>query len=330
MLFFNTLMVGTFISISAYSWFSMWVGLEINLLSFIPLIWIKNNALSSESAIKYFIVQSLASIFILFSVILNLTMSEFFYNISHFFYIIMDSALLTKMGAAPFHFWMPEICEGLTWWNNLILLTWQKIAPFLLIFFNPLSEMYIIIIIISSMLTSGILGWNQVSLRKIMVYSSINHMGWMLSFSFLNQSLWIYYFSMYTFLSLSLIIFFNFFKINFFQQIFFLLKNNKNLKIFFFLNFFSLGGLPPLIGFFPKWISISMLLNNNFFILSIIMTLLTLFTLYFYLRLSISSLVLTQTNNLNYFFLGKKNFFLSLMNFFNLLGMMLIPLLWNF
>nr|YP_009663636.1 NADH dehydrogenase subunit 2 [Diorhabda carinata]QCW06681.1 NADH dehydrogenase subunit 2 [Diorhabda carinata] len=291
--------MGTMISISAYSWFNMWIGLEINLLSIIPLMKSSKNIYPAEAALKYFITQALASTIILFAVIMSLISSDYIPNNSNIWLMmILNSALLTKLGAAPFHSWFPEVMEGLNWMNSLILLTWQKLAPMILVMYNLSMNQFLTFVIITSSIVGGILGLNQTSLRKIMAYSSINHIGWMLAGMLNSKLIWLVYFIIYFFISLNIIIFFmklNLFNLN---QLFNALNTNKLVKLFFILNFLSLGGLPPFLGFLPKWIVINNLILNQMYALSLILIITTLITLYFYIRLTFSSLTILMTENL--------------------------------
>nr|QAY82067.1 NADH dehydrogenase subunit 2 [Hyphasis sp. REN-2018] len=290
-LFFNTMIMGTLISISAYSWLSMWIGLEINLLSIIPLFKSNINLYPIESILKYFIVQSLASMMILFSIIMSMNMNEFIpQNSNYWFAMILNSALMTKLGIAPFHFWFPEVAEGLNWLNNMILLTWQKLAPMILIMYNFNMTFYMSIIIIISTITGSIMGINQISLRKILVYSSITHMAWMLASMMSMKMIWTIYFIIYTLMTIMIIVMFNNLNIFYLKQLFLNFNQNKNIKMLFIYNFLSLGGLPPFIGFLPKWLTINFLINNNFYILSFFLILFTLITLYFYIRITFTTL----------------------------------------
>nr|ARH53987.1 NADH dehydrogenase subunit 2 [Phyllobrotica quadrimaculata] len=329
MLFFNTLMFGTLISISSYSWFSMWVGLEINLLSMIPLMNSNNNLYPAEAALKYFITQALASTIILFAVILMLNSWEFMPNKFNFWYLmILNSGLMTKLGAAPFHAWFPEVMSGLNWLNNLVLMTWQKIAPMVLIMYNIQTSFFTMIIIISSII-SGLSGFNQTSLRKLMAYSSINHIAWMLSSIMNYKMIWNIYFMVYCFISISLTLIFhniNTFSLN---QLFISLNNNKLMKMFFIFNFISLGGIPPFLGFLPKWLVINNLVSNHFYMLAFILITFTLIMLFNYIRITLSTLsILTQEmklmeKNIN-------NFTLIFLNMFTLLSLFLCTSIFNF
>nr|UUJ36940.1 NADH dehydrogenase subunit 2 [Epeorus sp. 06 ZXM-2022a] len=299
LLFYITLMTGTFISISSTSWMGAWLGLEINLLSFIPLMSNMNNQFATEAALKYFLTQALASAVLLFSVITlslntHFTFASFYDNIP--LSTAISSTLLLKMGAAPFHFWFPGVMEGLDWFNGLILMTWQKIAPLMLISYVWTPNQFSFIIIVVCIITGSIGGFNQTSLRKIMAYSSINHLGWMLSAVLLGESYWLTYFGFYVFLSTSIILLFHAYQLSHINQFFGLPINNPVLKLALFCNLLSLGGLPPFLGFLPKWIIIQSLVNHHYTALVTFMVIFTLGTLYFYLRMGYSAFMLTHAN----------------------------------
>nr|YP_009995376.1 NADH dehydrogenase subunit 2 [Ochthebius hasegawai]QNP09792.1 NADH dehydrogenase subunit 2 [Ochthebius hasegawai] len=328
LLFMTTLMIGTLISISSYSWLGMWMGLEINLLSIMPLFTNSKNMMTNEAALKYFITQVLASTILLFSIIMM--SSNIMESLQHNFNMIFNSSLLTKMGAAPFHFWFPEVLEGLNWMNCLILLTWQKIAPLILIMYNNNMMIFFTIIIIISMLISGIMGINQISMRKILAYSSINHIGWMISSIIFIESIWTIYFLTYTLISINIIMILNNYKIFYLKQFFLSMNKNYLLKMFFVMNFLSLGGLPPFLGFLPKWLTIQTLIENNLILLTVMMSTMTLMTLYFYMRITFTSLMINM-NEMNYMFKNKsKNWNILFFNFLTLMGLLFVTLIFNF
>nr|YP_973115.1 NADH dehydrogenase subunit 2 [Simosyrphus grandicornis]ABH03654.1 NADH dehydrogenase subunit 2 [Simosyrphus grandicornis] len=302
-LFIFILMMSTMITISSNSWLGAWMGLEINLLSFIPLM-SDNNLMSNEASLKYFLTQALASSILFFSSILflyqNNFMNQMSYNNNNYICMMILSALLMKSGTAPFHFWFPNVMEGLNWMNSLILMTWQKISPLMLISYLIIKSM-LFWCILFSIIIGSLGGFNQTSLRKLMTFSSINHLGWMLMSMYSNESLWINYFMFYTFLSFNLIFLFNMFKLYHMNQLFSLFMFNKSLKFSLFLNLLSLGGLPPFLGFIPKWLTIQYLTFNNQLFLMSVMIIMTLLTLFFYLRLCYTAFMLNYyENNWNY------------------------------
>nr|YP_010166751.1 NADH dehydrogenase subunit 2 [Rhithrodytes bimaculatus]QRV62855.1 NADH dehydrogenase subunit 2 [Rhithrodytes bimaculatus] len=334
-MFLSILMTSTIISISSMSWLGTWMGLEINLLSFIPLMSSKNNFNSSESSIKYFLVQALTSSMFLFSIIMmmyNSKMSNEIFLMNNSIIMIMNSTILMKMGAAPFHFWFPEIMENLNWMNSLILMTWQKIAPMIILSYMINMNFYISSIIITSSFIGSIGGLNQTNLRKILAYSSINHIAWMLSSLLMNETLWIIYFSIYSIINISIISIFHKFNINNLKQMFSSMNNNFMMKFFTMMNFLSLGGLPPFLGFIPKWMIIQNL-SYNFFLLNLFMIMMTLITLFFYIRISYSSMIISS-NELNFNLLKNKyNFnymFTYLWSFISMNGLILYSIFINF
>nr|YP_010693217.1 NADH dehydrogenase subunit 2 [Bactrocera fulvicauda]WCB99009.1 NADH dehydrogenase subunit 2 [Bactrocera fulvicauda] len=295
-MFFFILMTGTLITISSNSWLGAWMGLEINLLSFIPLM-NSNDLTSSEASLKYFLTQAMASAVLLFAIMMMyLNNYPIIQDNSSYNNLMIISALLLKSGAAPFHFWFPNVMEGLSWMNALTLMTWQKIAPLMLISYTTQTT-FIFMAIIASTITGSLGGLNQTSLRKLMAFSSINHLGWMLAAMQANESMWCIYFSFYTFLSFSLIFMFNHFKMSHINQLFNSFFNSKILKFILFLNLLSLGGLPPFIGFLPKWLVIQLLVLKSQYMLMTIMTVMTLITLFFYLRLCFAAFMLNYYEN---------------------------------
>nr|APX40499.1 NADH dehydrogenase subunit 2 [Labidostomis taxicornis] len=327
MVFFCTMVAGSLIAISSHSWMGMWVGLEINLLSIIPLLSSSNNPSSAEAAIKYFITQAMASNILLMSIILMIFMDEQSPPSLSSLWMITQSALMIKMGAAPFHAWFPEVMSGLSWLNCLIMITWQKIAP-MVILMNILKQtFFIIIVIVISALVGTILGINQISLRKIMAYSSINHISWMISAMMSMKSLWLIYFSVYTIISTSIILILNWLKVSSLHQMAETLSKTKVTSLFYSLNFFSLGGLPPFLGFLPKWLTIQYLLNSQNIMLAVFLTVVTLVAMFYYLRISFPSILLgsTSTPQKN----RKTSFLLMTSNLWSLAGLMFCCSLMN-
>nr|QNE85937.1 NADH dehydrogenase subunit 2 [Euphylidorea dispar] len=331
-LFMFTLISGSLITISANSWLGAWIGLEINLLSFIPLMIDSNNMMSTEATLKYFLTQALASALFLFSIIMYKYTENMIFNDNLLYnkILMINSTLLLKSGAAPFHFWFPGVMEGLNWMNNLILMTWQKIAPMMLISYNINSKLIMIIIILSIM-TGSLGGLNQVSLKKIMAFSSINHLGWMLAAMMINDNLWELYFYMYSFLSFTLIFMFNTFNLYHIKQTFSMFLFNPIIKFCLFISLLSLGGLPPFLGFLPKWLVMEMLVEMKFLFLLMVMVMMTLITLYFYIRICYSAFMLKYWE-MNWWFINYwKNFNINLsliLSFISATGLVMINLIY--
>nr|WOE90386.1 NADH dehydrogenase subunit 2 [Libelloides sibiricus] len=326
-MFLVVLMLGSIISISSNSWLGAWMGLEINLLAFIPLLTNLKNMTSTEASLKYFIVQALASATLLFAVLLLSFNTNFMFEYNTQLNIVMNSSLLMKMGAAPFHMWFPEVMEGLTWMMGFILMTWQKIAPMMLISYC-IHHKFIMFSIITSIMVAAIGGFNQTNLRSLMAYSSINHLGWMLSSLLISLSHWCIYFLFYTIISLPIILMFYQMNIFYFNQIFSSLNNYPLMKFTMFCNFLSMGGLPPFTGFLPKWIIIQSMSASNVFLMSL-MVIFTLITLFFYIRLSFSALMIQSSQMLwSKMFNSKLSSITIMLNFFSIFGLILISMMY--
>nr|YP_009489517.1 NADH dehydrogenase subunit 2 [Bhutanitis mansfieldi]WDW20241.1 NADH dehydrogenase subunit 2 [Bhutanitis mansfieldi]SPP23394.1 NADH dehydrogenase subunit 2 [Bhutanitis mansfieldi] len=322
MFFLFILFFSTFISISSNSWLSCWIGLEINLLSFIPLISNSKNLLCSEAALKYFLTQSIASINFLFMILMKMILLKNF-EINNLISILINSSLLMKMGSAPFHFWFPNIIEGLSWFNCFILMTWQKISPMILLSYYMNMNFLLIIMIFNAII--GTMGsMNQTSLRKLLSFSSINNLGWMLSALTISENLWLFYFTLYSFLiSIMCFIFYNF-NMYFLNQLF-SLNLNVYINFYFFFNFLSLGGMPPLLGFLPKWIIINFLIMNKSFIILFIFIMMSLIMLFIYIRIIYFSIIFNYMKMkwLKIFIKNKMILFFSTFSMISFLGMII-------
>nr|QFQ01331.1 NADH dehydrogenase subunit 2 [Acanthephyra smithi] len=288
-LFMFSLLLGTLITFSASSWFTAWLGLELNLLSFIPIISSKHNQYSSEASLKYFLIQALGSSIILASAPCYLTL-DWTPN------TMICSALLLKMGAAPAHFWFPSVMEGINWYQCIILMTVQKIGPMLMLSYTY-STPSSLILMVSSILCSlvgSIGGLNQTLIRKIMAYSSINHMSWMIAALMLNENLWTVYFLVYAMVSSSVVLIMQSQQVFHFSQL-----SNHNfkstpLKLTSFIALLSLGGLPPFLGFIPKWLMIQELAHSKAFIWLAFLLFSALITLFYYLRIALTAMTLSS------------------------------------
>nr|UPL65377.1 NADH dehydrogenase subunit 2 [Crompus oculatus] len=294
MMFLIIMIFSSLFTISSSNWIGMWMGLEINLMAFIPVMASMKNKKSSQALIIYFFTQSIGSIMMLFSILMYSMINISPLMLMDYMKLFMTTGLIIKLGMAPFHNWLPEAMSNLNWEKNLLLMTWQKLAPMYM-----LSNMYMdklfMIIIISSAIVGAIGGLNYSSLRKIMAYSSINHMSWM-SMMMISQTQWIKYFIIYSIILIMLCSILKYYNILFINQINYKMKSNLE-KITFSILMMSMGGLPPFLGFLPKWMVIQSMLINNMFLPMMIMIMMTLLTLFYYLRM-ISAQLMMYSNSL--------------------------------
>nr|UGS80126.1 NADH dehydrogenase subunit 2 [Acantholachesilla sp. AcspLA] len=304
LLFISMTLISSLMSISSSSWISVWMGMEINMISFIPLMILPKNIFSNESALKYFLIQASSSALFLMLSLLNsfymINLTNIFVNNSIMY--LMMIPLMIKLGAAPFHQWFINIIQGMSWLTSYFLMTWQKIAPILIMNYIYNKNLLMIMFIITSIFMGSIGGLSQILIKKILAFSSINHLGWMFSAIMISKNILINYilFYMFTNAFIMYLLFLN--NINQFNQI-----NSTTFTFPLFISLFSLGGLPPFLGFLPKLILIKNLFLINFS-LTLILIFSSLITLFFYLRLSFKIFTLKSTTHkwLNMFYFNNK------------------------
>nr|QYB20637.1 NADH dehydrogenase subunit 2 [Cryptotermes domesticus] len=290
MLLSTTLIGGILISISSNSWLGAWMGLEINLMSFIPLMSSQENIFTTEASLKYFIIQALASSVLLFLVVMEVLINQTPMMGKEIHEYAIMTPLLLKMGAAPMHWWFPSVMEGLSWENCLLMMTVQSAAPMMLISYLMKIDYLMMTVVLMSVMVGSAGGMNQTSLRKILTYSSINHTGWMLMALMGGSNLWTVYFTVYSFLTAAVTMTTKMYNISFINQT--MSVNGKTTtKFILFTNLLSLGGLPPFIGFLPKWTVIQTMIMNNLSSIMTVMVITSLATLYYYLRMCYSSFI---------------------------------------
>nr|YP_009351274.1 NADH dehydrogenase subunit 2 [Polyspathotermes sulcifrons]AQP29110.1 NADH dehydrogenase subunit 2 [Polyspathotermes sulcifrons] len=288
-----TLAGGMLVSVSSNSWLGAWIGLEINLMSFIPLMSNVQNMYNTEASLSYFIVQVLASATLLFMVVMKTMMEDLFsFDSNPYTPMVISTPLLLKSGAAPLHWWFPGVMEGLSWENCALLMTVQKAAPLMLLSYLIEINTFVLTIILMSTIVGSIGGLNQTSMRKILTYSSINHTGWMLIALITSENMWMMYFMIYSILALTVVLAIKLSGVSFINQTMMTNKDITMIKFMMFTSLLSLGGLPPFLGFLPKWIVIQTMIANNLAPLAVIVVVTSLITLYYYLKISYSSFMI--------------------------------------
>nr|ASN74083.1 NADH dehydrogenase subunit 2 [Salamandra salamandra]ASN74096.1 NADH dehydrogenase subunit 2 [Salamandra salamandra] len=296
----SSLAIGTITTLSSTHWFLAWMGLEINTLAIIPLMTNKHHPRATESATKYFLTQATASALILFSTAINAwTLGEWtITNLNPMSSTILTIALAMKLGIAPFHLWLPDVLQGLNLMTGLILSTWQKLAPMaLLILINhQLNSNLLVTMAILSTIIGGWGGLNQVQMRKIMAYSSIAHLGWMILILTFSPTLTILNLMIYILLTTSMfMMMINLYSTNINKLATSWLKT-PTISTSMMITLMALGGLPPTSGFLPKWLILQEMTKQHMSLISTIMAMSALLSLFFYLRLSYTISLTTAPN----------------------------------
>nr|AHY24155.1 NADH dehydrogenase subunit 2 [Saurida undosquamis] len=292
--------LGTTLTFASSHWLLAWMGLELNTMAILPLMAQSHHPRAIEATTKYFLTQATAAAMILFASTTNAwVLGEWNIQLtSHPLATTMVIlALSLKIGLAPMHFWLPEVLQGLDLTTGLILSTWQKLAPFALILqLSTINPKLLVFLGLTSTLVGGWGGLNQTQTRKILAYSSIAHLGWMILILKFTPHL--------TLLALLLYIIMT-------SSVFLTLKLNNSMTINALatswtkapaistiapLTLLSLGGLPPLSGFMPKWLILQELTKQQLPLTATIAAMSALLSLFFYLRISYS-MALTMSPN---------------------------------
>nr|QLY89747.1 NADH dehydrogenase subunit 2 [Notidobia ciliaris]QNV11738.1 NADH dehydrogenase subunit 2 [Notidobia ciliaris] len=315
-MFFIIIMMSTLYAVSSNSWINIWMSMEINLMSFIPLMLMINNLLTTKSMITYFMVQAIASMNFLFIILLKTVQFKWFSYLNQSFpLIIMNLCLLTKMGMIPLYQWFPITMKNLTWLNCFILSTWQKIIPMVALSYCMIYPIIFMSIILSSIISS-IMSFNQTNLKMLMSFSSINHMSWMLSTMLINMNLWLFYIILYSILNYIIMMSFNTLNMFTLMQIY-MSKIPPLNKMMIMTNLFSLSGLPPFLGFLPKLLTINLLLINNNYLIIIILLMTSLINIFIYLRITFSSFMIINyemKTSINHNYMNNSIYLFSLIN----------------
>jgi NADH-quinone oxidoreductase subunit N len=199
-------LAGIIVMVSYNNLTMLFIGIEIMSVSSYILAGIKKNDFASnEAALKYFLMGAFSTGFLLFGITLIYGSSGSFgleairdYVITHprgidpLFYtgiMLMVVGLCFKVGAAPFHFWTPDVYEGSPTLITTFMSTVAKtagFAAFLRLFmasFAPLADFWIPVLVVISILTlfiGNITALYQQSFKRMLAFSSISHVGYLL------------------------------------------------------------------------------------------------------------------------------------------------------
>nr|AAT37196.1 NADH dehydrogenase subunit 2 [Desmognathus quadramaculatus] len=305
----SSLSTGTIITFISNHWFLAWIGLELNTLAIIPIMSKMHHPRSTEAAIKYFLIQSMASALLLFATTLNAWYTGEWTIINmqtQTPVLLLTTALMIKLAIAPFHMWLPDIIQGLDLMTCLILSTWQKLAPMTLMI-QVSSEINTTLLLSLGMLSLLVGGWgglNQPQLRKMMAYSSIAHLGWMIIVMSYFPALTLLNLMIYLLLTTSMFLMMMKFMSTNINKMASSWMKNLSLTSTMIIILMSLGGLPPLSGFMPKWMILEEIIKQNI-PLATMAAMSTLLSLFFYLRLSYMTSLTTPPTTMNSKFMSR-------------------------
>nr|ADF58887.1 NADH dehydrogenase subunit 2 [Empidornis semipartitus] len=305
LIFIISLLLGTTITISSNHWIMAWAGLEINTLAILPLISKSHHPRAIEAATKYFLVQAAASTLILFSGMTNAWQTGQ-WDITQLTCptscLILTSAIAMKLGLAPFHFWFPEVLQGTSLTTGLLLSTAMKFPPMTLFFMTSqaLNPTLLLIMAVLSVALGGWTGLNQTQTRKILAFSSISHLGWMAIIIVYSPKLALLNFYLYALMTAAVFLALNSMKTLNLSTLMTTWTKTPVLSATLMLTLLSLAGLPPLTGFLPKWLIIQELTKQEMAPAATIIALLSLLSLFFYLRLAYCATITLPPHTTNH------------------------------
>ncbi|AGO65338.1 NADH dehydrogenase subunit 2 (mitochondrion) [Ficedula albicollis] len=305
LVFITSLLLGTTITISSNHWIMAWAGLELNTLAILPLISKSHHPRAIEAATKYFLVQAAASTLILFSSMTNAwqtgqwDISQLTCPVSC---LILTAAIAMKLGLAPFHFWFPEVLQGSSLITGLLLSTAMKFPPITLLYMTSqsLNPTLLVTMAILSAALGGWMGLNQTQTRKILAFSSISHLGWMAIIVVYSPKLALLNFYLYALMTAAAFLTLNSINTLKLSTLMTTWTKTPALSATLMLTLLSLAGLPPLTGFLPKWLIIQELTKQEMAPAATLIALLSLLSLFFYLRLAYCATITLPPHTTNH------------------------------
>nr|YP_004300317.1 NADH dehydrogenase subunit 2 [Cyanoptila cyanomelana]ADZ10785.1 NADH dehydrogenase subunit 2 [Cyanoptila cyanomelana] len=305
LIFTISLLLGTTITVSSNHWITAWAGLEINTLAILPMISKSHHPRAIEATTKYFLVQAAASTLILFSSMTNAWQTGQ-WDITQLTHptscLILTTAIAMKLGLVPFHFWFPEVLQGTSLTTGLLLSTAMKFPPMALFFMTSqsLNPTLLTTMAILSAALGGWMGLNQTQTRKILAFSSISHLGWMAIIIVYSPKLALLNFYLYALMTAAVFMALNSIKTLNLSTLLTTWTKTPALSATLMLSLLSLAGLPPMTGFLPKWLIIQELTKQEVAPAAVLISLLSLLSLFFYLRLAYCATITLPPHTTNH------------------------------
>lgn len=259
------------------SWISIWLTMEVSVLFLIGILRLSYNYDGTSLIIKYYLIQLIISL--IFIIVTLFYIFNFFIKAELRCLVI----LLAKLGVFPFHYWIIIIIGKIDWRGFFILNTIFKLPPLRLVYFMVEISIFRTIVV-SSVFIGSCLGLNNVVIQKLLGYSSLIHLCWLLLRLRISIQLYFLYFISYS-LTLILLIFLlkssNSFYINQFK-----LSLSRTFYNFVILaSFLRLSGFPPFIGFVIKWIVIRFIVYRNIKFIIFLIVVISIWSVMFYFQI---------------------------------------------
>lgn len=318
LLLFATL--GTMLLISAGNLVTVYLGLELLALSSYALVALyRDSLLASEAAMKYFVLGALASGMLLYGMSMiygaagTLDLGEiralggFVAGSEHqtllaFGLVFLVVGIAFKLGAAPFHMWLPDVYQGAPTSITLFIGSVSKLAGFAMAYrllvggmggFVQDWSMMLAILSVASLAVGNLFALVQTNLKRLLAYSTISHMGFLL-LGFANGTsagiaAAMFYAICYALMAAAafgviLLLARAGFEAEEIDDFKGLNQRNPWYAGMMALAMFSLAGVPPLFGFFAKVLVLKAAIDAGYLWLAIVAIVFAIIGLYYYLR----------------------------------------------
>lgn len=320
--------LGGMLLVSANELATLFVSLEVMSISVYILTAIfKGDYRGREAALKYFILGSLGSGFLVFGLAVLYALSgttsipiiqkQLIANFSPAVLLAMamvGAGFLFKVGIVPFHMWVPDVYEGAPTPVSAFMSSAVKVSAFVAFmrlfypaFANFLSHWDVPFEIFAAitMLAGSLMALNQRNIKRMLAYSSITHSGIILA-AFLTASVSgtfsiVFYLSVYIFMNVAAFGFVSILTDKGYigenvEDLGGLFKKNPLIAVLGLIIFMSLAGIPPFAGFFAKFYVILALVRANHTVLAVIAVISSLISLYFYLKPAVYSFMKAESS----------------------------------
>ncbi len=312
--------LGMMVMVSAHSMLTIYLGLELLSLPLYAMVAMeRDNSLASEAAMKYFVMGAIASGFLLYGMSLiygatgslnietiNQTLSNLQSNslMVNFGVVFIVAGLAFKLGAVPFHMWLPDVYHGSPTAVTLFIGSAPKIAAFGMIIrlltdgLVGLAEQWqplLIVLALMSLVVGNVIAIAQDNLKRLLAYSTIGHVGFfllgILSGTAEGYAASMYYILVYAIMTLAsfgMIIYlsrsgFEADRISDFNG---LAKRSPWSALMMLFTMMSLAGVPPFIGFWPKLEVIKQAISQGYVGIAVFAIVFSFVAAFYYLKVA--------------------------------------------
>nr|YP_009130913.1 NADH dehydrogenase subunit 2 [Epigonichthys cultellus]AGQ42768.1 NADH dehydrogenase subunit 2 [Epigonichthys cultellus]BAV13782.1 NADH dehydrogenase subunit 2 [Epigonichthys cultellus] len=326
-LFSLSMLLSVILVMCANHWVFMWLGLELGTLAFVPLLTWWHSPLEIEATVKYFIMQALAAALFFFGGLVTMNLTQMSGVTYWFSETILVLAIFIKLGVVPFHYWVVDVIQGLNYLPGMVLLTWQKLPGLMVLVQLGYCSAWIILSLgCLSALVGGVGGLGQTQLRKLLAFSSIVHLGWLVVGVTVSSLLGMIYFFLYVGISLPVFMLLHILGAVHVNHLRASLMSNSMLSMFMAVGVLSLAGLPPFLGFLGKWLLVTAFVEDLMILVALSLVIGTLISLYYYLRISYLCLVILSPQQMMVNMTWRKTLTISLLSgliVLNVVGLLL-------